>query len=143
MIRRAELSDAIDIYNIELACFTHNYSLSTIQSDLESDRVMIFVCEENNKMVGYISIYYFLDEANLQKIRANIYGICRTVFEVVSKTKSGEELREEYANKLDNLPKNWVESYEKAKLHNDVAKILIEETKLEVLKEVKAKFQAL
>ena len=68
MIRRAELSDAIDIYNIELACFTHNYSLSTIQSDLESDRVMIFVCEENNKIVGYISIYYFLDEANLQKI---------------------------------------------------------------------------
>lgn len=83
------------------------------------------------------------DEANLQKIRANIYGICRTVFEVVSKTKSGEELREEYANKLDNLPKNWVESYEKAKLHNDVAKILIEETKLEVLKEVKSRFQAL
>lgn len=80
------------------------------------------------------------DEANLQKIRANIYGICRTIYEVVAKTKSSAELREEYTKKLDNLPKNWVESYEKAKVHNDVTKILIEETKLEVLKEVKAKF---
>ena len=68
MIRRAVLSDAIDIYNLELACFTNNYSLSTIQSDLESDKVMIFVYEDKGKIVGYISIYYFLDEANLQKI---------------------------------------------------------------------------
>lgn len=83
------------------------------------------------------------DEANLQKIRANIYGICRTVYEVVAKTKNGDELSEEYIKKLDNLPKNWVESYEKAKLHNDVEKILIEETKLEVLKEVKEKFEEL
>lgn len=83
------------------------------------------------------------DEANLQKIRTNIYGICRTIYEVVSKTKSGDELKEEYAKKLDNLPKNWVESYEKAKLHNDVEKILIEETKLEVLREVTARFAEL
>lgn len=81
------------------------------------------------------------DEANLQKIRANIYGICRTIFEVVAKAKSGEELAEEYTNKLDNLPKNWVESYEKAKVHNDVTKILIEETKLETLAEIKAEFR--
>lgn len=83
------------------------------------------------------------DEANLQKIRANIYGICRTVFEVVSKNKSGEELEKEYTSRLDNLPKNWVESYEKAKVHNDVEKILVEETKLEALKEVIAKFKEL
>ncbi len=81
------------------------------------------------------------DEANLQKIKANIYGICRTIYEVVVKTKQENVVAEEYKNKLDNLPKNWVESYEKAKLHNDVEKILIEETKLEVLKEVKEKFR--
>jgi len=83
------------------------------------------------------------DEANLQKIRANIYGICRTVLEVSAKSKSGNELVKEYTEKLDNLPKNWLESYEKAKLHNDVEKLLIEETKLEVLKEVKEKFRIL
>lgn len=83
------------------------------------------------------------DEANLQKIKANIYGICRTVYEVLEKTKSGEELAEEYTRRLDNLPKNWVESYEKAKAHNDVEKILIEEIKLETLKAVKEKFTEL
>lgn len=83
------------------------------------------------------------DEANLQKIRANIYGICRTIYDVTAKIKSGEELWKEYTKKLDNLPKNWVESYEKAKLHHDVEKILIEETKLSVLKEVQEKTQKL
>ena len=83
------------------------------------------------------------DEANLQKIRANIYGICLTIYEVVAKNKTGDELAKEYLNKLDNLPENWVKSYEKAKVHSDVEKILIEETKLEVLREVKEKFQEL
>lgn len=79
------------------------------------------------------------DEANLQKIRANIYGICLTVVQVVAKEKCGKELWEEYTVRLDNIAKNWVKSYEMAKLHNDVEKILIEETKFQVLSEVKEK----
>ena len=68
MIRKAELKDALNIYNLELSCFKNNYSLSTIQSDLESNKIMIFVYEVNEKIVGYVSVYYFLEEANLQKI---------------------------------------------------------------------------
>ena len=83
------------------------------------------------------------DEANLQKIRANIYGICLTVIQVIAKEKSGEELWKEYINRIDNISKNWVESYEKAKLHQDVEKILIEETKFQVLSEVKEKISTL
>ena len=83
------------------------------------------------------------DEANLQKIRANIYGICRTVVLVVAKEKSGEELWNDYINRLDNISKSWTASYEKAKVHNDVEKILIEETKFQVLNEVKEKIRAL
>lgn len=83
------------------------------------------------------------DEANLQKIRANIFGICRTVVQVVAKEKNGEEIWEDYPGRLDNISRNWVESYEKAKLHNDVEKILIEETKFQVIKEVKEKIQKL
>lgn len=83
------------------------------------------------------------DEANLQKIRANIYDICLTVFQVVSKTKQGKELWKEYESRLDNVSKNWVESYEKAKTYNDVEKILIEETKFQVVNEVKEKLQEL
>jgi len=83
------------------------------------------------------------DEANLQKIRANIYGICLTVIQVIAKEKSGEELWKEYISRIDNISKNWVESYEKAKLHQDVEKILIEETKFQVLSEVKEKISTL
>ena len=83
------------------------------------------------------------DEANLQKIRANIYGICLTVVQVVAKEKSGEELWTDYRNRLDNISKSWVESYEKAKAHQNVEKILFEETKFQVLNEVKEKIQKL
>ena len=83
------------------------------------------------------------DEANLQKIRANIYGICLTVVQVVAKEKSGEALWTDYINRLDNISKSWVESYEKAKAHQNVEKILIEETKFQVLNEVKEKIQKL
>ena len=83
------------------------------------------------------------DEANLQKIRANIYGICLTVVQVVAKEKVGKELWEEYLKRLDNISRGWKISYEKAKEHNDVEKILIEETKFQVLNEVKEKIQNL
>ena len=83
------------------------------------------------------------DEANLQKIRANIYGICLTVLQVVAKEKYGRELWQDYVRRLDNISKNWVKSYEKAKEHDDVEKILIEETKFQVLNEVKEKIQSL
>ena len=83
------------------------------------------------------------DEANLQKIRANIFGICLTVVQVVSKEKSGEDLWKDYCNRLDNISGSWVESYEKAKIHQDVEKILIEETKVQVLQAVKEKIPKL
>ena len=81
------------------------------------------------------------DEANLMKIKANIYGICKTFYEVVSKTNSGEALKEEYLKKLSILPQSWKASYEKAREHQDVEKVVIEEIKLETLEEVKTKFQ--
>ena len=83
------------------------------------------------------------DEANLQKIRANIYGICLTVVQVTAKEKSGEDLWKDYCNRLDNISGSWIESYEKAKIHQDVEKILIEETKVQVLQEVKEKIPKL
>lgn len=68
MIKRATIEDALDIYNLELACFSNSYSLQTIQDDINNDKVAIFLYSRNDKVAGYISVYYFLDEANLQKI---------------------------------------------------------------------------
>lgn len=80
------------------------------------------------------------DEANLVKIRMNVYEICKTIFNVVKKTKEGNELKDTYLQKLTNLPQNWIVSYEKAKEHKDTTKVVIEEIKLETLETVKKKF---
>lgn len=68
MIRKAVLSDALDIYNLESECFSNKYSLSTINQDLGNDKVTMFLKYKNNRLIGYISLYHFLDEANLQRI---------------------------------------------------------------------------
>ena len=68
MIRMATLEDALEIYNLEMSCFLHNYSLQTIQDDLANDKNAFFLYENESGVIGYISIYYFLDEANLQKV---------------------------------------------------------------------------
>lgn len=83
------------------------------------------------------------DESNLTKIRINVLGICKTLFEVSAKQNTGEALREDYPKRLTKLSENWKISYEKAKEHNDVEKEVIEELKLQTLEEVKKKFMEL
>lgn len=68
MIRKATINDALEIYNLEISCFNSHYSIKTIQDDINNEKVVYFLYLKNEKVVGYISIYYFLDEANLQKI---------------------------------------------------------------------------
>ena len=80
------------------------------------------------------------DEANLLKIRINIFGICKTILNVVAGGQN-PAWKEAYLQKLTQLPQNWKASYEKAKKHNDVEKLVIEEIKLETLEEIKRKFE--
>ena len=81
------------------------------------------------------------DEANFAKIKINICDICKTIYNVTAKTKNGAALKEEYIRQLTRLPENWKISLEKAKAHDDVEKIVIEETKLEMLQKIVAKFE--
>lgn len=71
MIRLATEKDALSIYNLEMLNFNNPYSIETIKSDLGNDKVKVFVYEKTDEIIGYISIYYFLDEANLQKVVVN------------------------------------------------------------------------
>ncbi len=92
------------------------------------------------------------DEADLVKIKENIYEI----FEVLFKTHinqleklsiPGEEklhrLKEDFLKRFDTIPKSWIARLELAKKHNDVANIVIEELKLQVAQELKEQFLAL
>ncbi len=83
------------------------------------------------------------DEADMVKIQINIYGICKTIYDVVCKTCAPEKVKEVYLKKLEDLPGNWKRSLEKARAHEDIEKIVVEELKLEALFAVKKKFQEL
>jgi len=81
------------------------------------------------------------DEANFVKIKINICDICKTIYTVSAKTHDGVALKQEYIRQLTRLPENWKMSLEKAKVHNNVQKIIVEETKLEMLEAIKTKFE--
>ena len=83
------------------------------------------------------------DEADMVKIQINIYGICKTIYDVVCGTCAPEKVKEVYLQKLEDLPDNWKKSLEKAKAHEDIEKIVVEELKLEALFAVKKRFQEL
>ena len=109
------------------------------------------------------------DEANLMRIKMNIYDVCKTVYGVCARMPAKKDMDKEefqatgkwqgiarcgvvsqldgdadtvqlYLKKLEELPKNWKESLEKAKIHGDVEKQVIEETKINALEEIKEKF---
>ena len=68
------------------------------------------------------------DEGDLAKIRANVYGICKSVFQVLD-TEKGQ-------TKLRGLQREWETSLATAREHNDGKKAAIEEIKLETLAEI-------
>ena len=80
------------------------------------------------------------DEANLIKIKINVCGICKTLYNVASKQTSKDALIEDYIKRLTKLSEEWKLSYERAKEHDDIEKIVVEEAKLEVMEAVKNKF---
>lgn len=76
------------------------------------------------------------DEANLIKVKINVYGIAKSFYEVVKKTYQGNNFAMEFENRLRKPSEAWKLSYEKAKEHNDIAKTVIEEIKLQTLEEI-------
>lgn len=80
------------------------------------------------------------DEANFVKIKINICEVCKTLYNVSKKAPNGQNAKEFYIQKLEKLSMEWNESKDKAKEHNDIGKVIIEELKLEVLNEVKQKY---
>lgn len=68
MIRKATELDLQELMQIENECFSRPYSSESFLQDLLGDKVKVFVKIQNEKTVGFISLYIFLDEANLQQI---------------------------------------------------------------------------
>lgn len=71
------------------------------------------------------------DEGDLIKIRANVYGICKSVLQVLDSGKAKAKLTELYDT--------WSKNLEMAREHDDVKQAVIEEIKLETLAEIQGK----
>ena len=91
------------------------------------------------------------DEANLEKIKLNIYGIYETLIKASEKKAlhnkqlEGQEkvdsFCEDFLASFDKIPANWRINYEKAKEYNNVIEFVIEENKLSVSEQLKNHFK--
>ena len=88
------------------------------------------------------------EEANLKKIKVNIYEIFKTLFLSDIKQLEGKELGKiedisiygGFLLRFDTIPTNWKISLDKAIEHGDITKQVIEDIKLEVAKELNDRF---
>ncbi len=80
------------------------------------------------------------DESNLVKIRINVYGICKSIYQVFAQSKTGENLKSAYLEKVDSLAVGWQESKDKAQEFHAVDKVVIEDIKLQTLADIRLVF---
>ena len=75
------------------------------------------------------------DEANIMRIRQNVYGIAKSMYEVAVKL-APENIKDDVAKRLGEILATWEGNYKIVTEHNDTEKILAEETKLGTLREI-------
>ena len=79
------------------------------------------------------------DEANFSKVRTNIYDVCRTVSQaLINRPGAGTGA---IRAQLKRFRTEWSAALEKAKQHDNINGIAVEETKLAVLDDIIAHFQ--
>ena len=83
------------------------------------------------------------DESNFIKIKINICEISRSVYQVVAKQVEATAIKDAFIEKMEVISSNWVKVYEKAKENQDAEKIIVEETKFEMLEQIKSKISEL
>lgn len=112
-----------------------------------------FSTEQANKcrkLIQQLKLEDKEDEANLEKVKLNIYGIFDTLIKACEKKAfnnkhmEGQEkvdsFCEDFLTSFDKIPANWRINYEKAKDYNNVIEFVIEENKLSVSEQLKNHF---
>ena len=80
-----------------------------------------------------------IDEANFEKIKANVYDIFKTELSVGMKQYGDESLKvqEFFMDKLRQISSEWAASYEKAEQNDDTKKMCIEKIKMNTAQDVR------
>lgn len=111
----------------------NNETISKMNAYFEKQ---IALCDQKEKSLrsdGYD------DEANFEKVRANIFDVFRTVLSAGIKASKGDSCKTKqfFEEKLVQIPANWKTAFEMAKQHNDSDKMHIEQIKLDAVQEIK------
>lgn len=79
------------------------------------------------------------DEANFEKIRANVYEIFKTVLSVAGRVCGEDERARKafFSQRAQQIPASWEASYETAKQNGDAQKMHIEIIKLDTIREIR------
>lgn len=78
------------------------------------------------------------DEAVFEKIRANVYGIFRTIlFAAQHACENGENAQRFCEDKLEQIPEKWTAAYEEAKRHGDISRMVMESIKLDTARKIR------
>lgn len=84
------------------------------------------------------------DEADFQKIRANIFQVIKTIFQASARVSEEETERIRFvSSRLALFEETWKASRAKAREHDDDLKVLQEETKLKALTEIQDTFRTI
>ena len=95
--------------------------------------------EEGRAEIAALTADGRTDDANFAKIRTNIYDVCRTVSRTLA-DRPGAGI-DAIAAQLERFRAIWGAALEKAKQHDDISGIAVEETKLAALEDVIAHFR--
>ena len=80
----------------------------------------------------------YTDDANFAKVRTNIYDVCRTVSQaLINRPGAGTGA---IRAQLERFRTEWSAALEKAKQHDNINGIAVEETKLAALDDIIAHF---
>lgn len=96
----------------------------------------IAVCKQRSRQLAEEER---IDEANFEKVRANVYDIFKTILSAAERVCGKDDLAERrfFLQKMEQIPTSWAVSYEKAKQNGNNEKIHIESIKLDTVREIK------
>lgn len=81
------------------------------------------------------------DEADFEKIRANIFQMFKTIFQASARISTAEEDQIRFFdNRMTTIAETWKAALAKATEHRDERRILQEQVKLEVVDEIRSFF---
>jgi hypothetical protein len=85
-----------------------------------------------------------VDDANLEKIRGNVYGIFVSVLQAAEKQSPDDVTRREFFERnLERIPSGWRLARDKAWKRGDTVRLVQEDVKLAAIDEVEQAFHEL